>query len=103
LGDGEFKAKHGRFTWQGSIIRYHRYEVGGQAFITCLDDRLRAEEEQDYLVRIATHPETHTEAGYRERLRRFGTLTLTYHLDGEAQSRRILHGVQAAERDRDDV
>jgi IS4 transposase len=41
------------------------------------------EEEQDYLIRITTHPEAYTEAGYRERRRRFGTLTLTYHLGGE--------------------
>jgi transposase len=75
LGDGEFKAKRGRFTWQGRIIWYYQHEVGGQAFVTYLDDRLRVEEEQDYLVRITPHPETHTEAGYRERLRRFGTLT----------------------------
>jgi transposase len=54
LGDGEFKAKYGRFTWQGRIIWYYRYAVGGQAFVTCLDDRLRVEEEQDYLVRDAT-------------------------------------------------
>jgi hypothetical protein len=82
LGDGEFKAKNGRFVWQGRIIWYYQYEVAGQAFITCLDDRLRVEEEQDYLVRITTHPETYTEAGYRERLRRLGTLTLACHPEG---------------------
>jgi hypothetical protein len=83
LEDGEFKAKHGRFVWQGRIIWCYRHEAGGQAFVTYLDDRLRVEEEQDYLVRITTHPDAYTEEGYRERLRRFGTLTLTYHLEGE--------------------
>jgi hypothetical protein len=29
-GDGEFKAKRGRFVWQGRIIRYYRYEVVGR-------------------------------------------------------------------------
>jgi transposase len=82
LEDGEFKAKNGRFMWQGRIIWYYQYEAGGQTFITYLDDRLRVEEEQDYLLRITTHPDAYTEAGYRERLRRFGTLTLTNHLEG---------------------
>jgi hypothetical protein len=40
------------------------------------------EEEQDYLIRVTTHPEAYTEAGYRERPRRFGTLTVTNHLEG---------------------
>jgi hypothetical protein len=33
-------------------------------------------------ITIVRHPEAYTEAGYRERVRRFGTLTLTYHLEG---------------------
>jgi transposase len=82
LEDGEFKAKNGRFTWQGRIIWRYQYEAGGQTFITYLDDRLRVEEEQDYLIRITTHPEAYTEAGYQERLRRFGTLTVKNHLEG---------------------
>jgi hypothetical protein len=31
LEDGEFKAKNGRFAWQGRIIRYYQYAVGGAA------------------------------------------------------------------------
>ena len=81
-GDGEFKLNHRRFIWQGRVIWYYQYEVSGHAFITYLDDRLRVEEEQDYLTRITTNPGKYTEEGYKERLRRFGTLTLTYRMRG---------------------
>jgi hypothetical protein len=40
------------------------------------------EEEQDYLIRITTHPDGYTEEGYQERLRRFGTVTLAYRMSG---------------------
>jgi hypothetical protein len=40
------------------------------------------EEEQDYLTRVTTHPDGYTEAGYQERRRRFGTLTLAYRMGG---------------------
>ncbi|MDR2743004.1 MAG: transposase, partial [Treponema sp.] len=82
IGDGEFKMKHRRFIWQGRVIWYYQYEASGHGFITYLDDRLRVEEEQDYLTRIATHPGGYTEGGYQERLRRFGTLTLTCRISG---------------------
>jgi hypothetical protein len=82
LEDGQFKIKNRRFIWQGRVIWYYQYEASGLQFITCLDDRLRVEEEQDYLARITTHPDGYTETGYQERLRRFGTLTLTYHMNG---------------------
>jgi hypothetical protein len=83
IGDGESKVKNRRFIWQGRVVWYYQWEAGGHGFITCLDDRLRVEEGQDYLARITTHPDTYTEEGYQERLRRFGTLTLTYHMNGE--------------------
>jgi hypothetical protein len=82
LGSGNFKVQNRRFIWQGRVIWYYQYEDSGHWFITCLDDRLRVEEEQDYLSRITTHPDGYTEGGYEERLRRFGTLTLTYRMNG---------------------
>jgi hypothetical protein len=57
------------------------YQASGHGFITYLDDRLRVEEEQDYLIRMKTHPDGYTEEGYQERLGRFGTLTLTYRIN----------------------
>ncbi|MDR0709846.1 MAG: hypothetical protein LBF77_07245 [Spirochaetaceae bacterium] len=82
IGDGEFKMKHRHFIRQGRVIWYYQYEASGHGFITCLDDRPRMEEEQDYLTRITTHPDGHTEAGYQERLRRFWTVTLTCRMSG---------------------
>ncbi|MDR1637948.1 MAG: transposase [Treponema sp.] len=82
IGDGEFKIKNRRFIWQGRVIWYYQYEASGLQFATYLDDRLRVEEEQDYLTRIRTHPDTYTEEGYQERLRRFGTVTLVYRMSG---------------------
>jgi hypothetical protein len=67
---------------QGLVIWYYQYEASGLQFATYLDDRLRVEEEQDYLTRIRTHPDGYTEAGYQERLRRFGALTLAYRMNG---------------------
>jgi transposase len=62
--------------WQGRIIWYYVYERKGRSLATYLDEQLRIEEAEDYLGRIASHPERYSEAGYRERLHRFGTLTL---------------------------
>jgi transposase len=82
LGDGGFKIKNRRFIWQSRVIWYYQYTASGFQYITYLDDRLGVEEEQDYLSRITTHPDGYTEEGYQERLRRFGTLTLTYRVNG---------------------
>jgi transposase len=72
----DFKKTHKYFIWQGRILWYYEYEKGGRPFVTYLDERLRVEEEQDYLQRIQTHPEGYSEQGYYERLCRFGTLTI---------------------------
>jgi hypothetical protein len=77
--------------WQGRVIWYYSYERNGKNLAAYLDERLRVEEEEeDYLGRIASHPEGHSEAGYRERLHRFGTLTLICHA-GEPQSAQGLY------------
>jgi hypothetical protein len=58
--------------------------------VTYLDERLRVEEEEDYLGRVISHPEGYSEAGYQERLARFGTLTLICHT-GEPHSAQYLY------------
>lgn len=78
LGDKDFKKMSRYFIWQGRVIWQYQYERKGKLFVTYLDDRLRVEEERDYLERLRTHPETHTEKEYFEKLDRFGTLSLTY-------------------------
>ncbi len=41
-----------------------------------MDERLRVDEEQDYLNRIQTHPEEYTREKFFEKIAHFGTLTL---------------------------
>jgi transposase len=68
------------FSYQQRIIWYYQYEREGQKITTFLDDRLRVEEETDYLLRIDTHPEKYTKSQYFEKSQQFGTLSLISHL-----------------------
>ncbi|MDR0629086.1 MAG: transposase [Treponema sp.] len=88
----DFKKSGRYFILQGRIIWYYPYERGGKRLVTYLDERLRVEAEEDYLGRIASHPEGYREAGYQERLDPFGTLTLMYRTDKE-QSAQYLYEV----------
>jgi hypothetical protein len=90
LGEGDFKKPGRYFLWQGRVIWEYQYERGGKAFITYLDERLRVAEEQDYLHRTDSHPETHTQERYFEKLHCFGTLTLTYR-SGSPQSAQYIY------------
>jgi transposase len=64
------------FLYQGRIIWYYQYEREGKKLITYLDEKLRAEEEQDYLIRVETHPEEYTQEKFFDKIAHFGTLTL---------------------------
>jgi transposase len=88
----DFKKTARYFIRQNRIIWYHQYERKGRAFVTYLDERLRVEEEEDYLRRIQTHPEGHSEAGYYERPRCFRTVTLIYRT-GSPQSAQYIYAV----------
>jgi hypothetical protein len=46
-----------------------------------LDERLRVEEEEDYLQRVTIRPEEYTQENYVEKLYHFGTMTLVYKTD----------------------
>jgi hypothetical protein len=78
VSSNDFKKTHTYFIWQGRVIWYYEYEKNGRPFVTYLDERLRVEEEQDYLQRTQTHPDGYSEESYYERLHRFGTLTIAY-------------------------
>jgi hypothetical protein len=77
LAQPDFKKNLAYFVYQKRIIWHYQYEVNGRRFVTFLDERLRVEEEQDYLQRIETQPELYSKDGYFEKLHRFGTLTIT--------------------------
>jgi len=68
------------FTYQNRIVWYYQYEQQGQKIITYLDEKLRVEEENDYLARTKTHPDEYCEDTFFEKMHQFGTLTLVNHL-----------------------
>jgi hypothetical protein len=56
-----------------------------------MDERLRVEEEEDYLGRITTHPQEYNWAGYYERLNCFGTLTLIHRTEKPQSAQYLLY------------
>ena len=75
--DSGFKKEHSFFIYQNRVIWYYAYLKEGQRLVTFLDEKLRTEEERDYILRMGTHPEKYTRDGFDEKLHSFGTLTLT--------------------------
>ena len=81
LAEGNFKQKIKKyFTYQERIIWYYEYENEGHSIVTFLDERLRVEEEKDYLLRIQSHPENYSEEKYYKRMNSFGTLSILNYL-----------------------
>ena len=68
------------FTYQKRIIWYYEYEKEGQMLTTYLDERLKVEEEADFLIRTQTHPDKYKETDFFEKIDHLGTLTLINHL-----------------------
>jgi transposase len=78
LQQKDFKKDMKYFIFQDRIIWYYSYQKGAYSLITFLDERLRVEEERDYLSRIESRPDTHSKKAFDEKLHRFGTLTFVY-------------------------
>jgi len=76
------------FLYQNRIIWYYQYEKEGKKLITFLDEKLRVEEEADYLRRIQTMPEKYSEKDFFEKLHTFGTLTMVYKIKKKANQKR---------------
>lgn len=71
--EGYFRQKE-RFIWY--------YRSGGGVWVY-LDERLRVEEEEDYLSRIESHPEEgYSVEGFHQRRKRFGSIALITNLEG---------------------
>lgn len=70
------KGWEGYFMYRGWAIWYYRYEVEGREIFVFLDERLRVEEQDDYLKRMEAHYEGYTMERYYELQLRFGTLAL---------------------------
>lgn len=79
LANNTFKEESNFFVHEKRVIWYQEYSITTdkrQSMIIFLDEALRVKEEQDYLMRIATHPEEHSIQLYHQRRNAFGTLTL---------------------------
>ena len=79
LANNTFKKQNQYFVHEKRIIWFQEYSLPWdkrQSMFLFLDESLRIKEEQDYLVRIATHPDDHSIDYYHERRHAFGTLTL---------------------------
>lgn len=85
LEQPDFKKRDYFFIYENRVIWYYRYEKERQKFITFLDEKLRTEEERDYILRMGTHPEEYTKTGFDAKLHTFGTLTLTTNTEVEPQ------------------
>ena len=78
------------FTYRKRVIWYYEYEKEGQTLTTYLDERLKVEEEADFLTRTKTHPDKYKEADFFEKVDHLGTLTIINHLP-EKLSAQILY------------
>lgn len=89
LLNGNLKRNCDYFSYQKRMIWYYQYEKDVMNVVTFLDDRLRVEEEQDYLQRIETHPEEYSREGYLEKLHTFGTLTVVYKTEKDFSAQKL--------------
>ena len=77
------------FTYQNRVIWYYEYEKDKQTLITYLDEKLRVEEEADFLSRVKTHPDKYKEADFFEKVNQLGTLTLISNLPEKHTAQQI--------------
>jgi len=81
-----FKKGNNYFLHEKRAVWYHKKELGnGLALHLFLDEPLRVKEENDYLVRINTHPESHSVEKYLEKKDHFGTIALLTNLKSTEQ------------------
>lgn len=82
---GEKSRFEGYFRHKDRFIWYYR---SGEGVWVYLDERLRVEEEEDYLGRIESHPEDgYSVEGFHERRKRFGSIALITNLEGVEASK----------------
>jgi len=77
------------FTYHKRVIWFYEYEKEGQMLTTYLDERLKVEEEADYLTRTRTHPDKYNETDFFEKIDHLGTLTLISHLPEKLSAQQL--------------
>jgi transposase len=78
LKTDKFKRNKQFFVYQKRIIWYHEYEKDGRKYVTFLDERLRLEEEVDFLQRNEEEVKAYSGDELMEKMLAFGTLTFVY-------------------------
>jgi transposase len=86
----DFKRLNQHFFYQKRVIWYYTYTVDGRKYVTFLDEKLRLEEEQDYLQRLNEKQEGYDKEEYFAKLHKFGTLTIAC---SSEQSAEQLYGI----------
>jgi transposase len=89
LQKANFKKQLSYFLYQQRIIWYYSYNQGTEQYITFMDDRLKTQEEADYVARMDTMPELYTQKKFMEKLKTFGTLTLSRYIETEKSGEEI--------------
>lgn len=74
----EKKGMLGFFQYEKRFIWYYSYEAGEEKIVTFLDEKLKLEEQHDYLLRIEEKKRGYTLDGFRKKHCSFGTLSMVY-------------------------
>jgi transposase len=73
------------FEYAGRFIWFYETYSEGDRVITFFDERLKVEEEHDYMRRIATRPEEYTRETFFQKQYQFGTLSCITNLNDPAE------------------
>ena len=65
-----------RFKYNDRYVWYAIWEVNKMQVVGFRDDKLKVQEEKDYLDRIVSIPESYDEKGFYKRRHAFGTMTI---------------------------
>lgn len=77
IADNTFKVQNSFFEHEGRIIWYRKYPISKKHFLFLfLDETLRLKEENDYLKRISSVPESYSLEGYHQKRNAFGTIAI---------------------------
>lgn len=74
------------FKFENRYVWYAQYEQDGQQLFLFRDEKLKVQEEKDYLDRIEKLPEEYSMEGFHQKSERFGTMTMISNLkDADAE------------------
>lgn len=81
------------FEFDGRIIWYYENHTQEQRVVTFVDEKLKVQEQQDYLNRIATHPEEYSKELFFQKQFELGTLSCITNLSDSAE--KIYHAYKS--------